>query len=244
MPRRWAPDSCGNAAMRPLTATIGAAASTTSASRSGCCLLNINIRDLILWNEQNGEPFFSTTDNSEGGLVIFATIAGPNSNKANNNYGIRVFGSNDIPLPGGIGVSADPTGVTVVTDQAMYVIGDYNRGTVNGGIARQPASLIGDSVNVFSSDYWRSGVAAICGLQLLRRPVLPRRPEHRSTSPAAGARTEHLGQRRLPRRRRQHESASRLQRRPRELSSLPRGLGRDDADLPGIVRLPRRRRRT
>jgi hypothetical protein len=26
------------------------------------------------------------------------------------NYGIRVFGSNDIPLAGGIGVSADPTG--------------------------------------------------------------------------------------------------------------------------------------
>jgi hypothetical protein len=127
-------------------------------------LLNINIRDLILWNKQNGEPFFSTTDNSEGGLVIFATIAGPDSNKVNNNYGIRVFGSNDIPLAGGIGVSADPTGVTVVTDQAMYVIGDYNRGTVNGGVARQPASLIGDSVNVFSSNYWRSGVAAICGL--------------------------------------------------------------------------------
>jgi hypothetical protein len=122
-------------------------------------LLNINVRDLILWNQQNGEPFFPTTDNTEGGLVIFATIAGPDSNKINNNYGIRVFGSNDIPLPGGIGISADPTGVTIATDQAMYVIGDYNRGTVNGGTARQPASLIGDSMNVLSSNYWRSGAA-------------------------------------------------------------------------------------
>lgn len=126
-------------------------------------LLNINIRDLILWNKQNGEPFFSTTDNTEGGLVIFATVAGPDSNKTSNNYGVRVFGSNDIPLTGGIGVSADPTGVTVATDQAMYVLGDFNRGTVNGGTARQPASLIGDSVNVLSNNYWRSGVAAICG---------------------------------------------------------------------------------
>ncbi len=126
-------------------------------------LLNINVRDLILWNKQNGEPFFSHTDNSEGGIVIFATIAGPESNSARSRYGVRVFGSNDIPLTGGIDVSADPTGVTVVTDQAMYVVGDYNRGTVNGGVARQPASLVGDSVNVLSERYWRSGIAAICG---------------------------------------------------------------------------------
>ncbi|MBX3025864.1 pilus assembly PilX N-terminal domain-containing protein [bacterium] len=122
-------------------------------------LLNINIRDLILWNKENGEPFFAHNDNTEGGLVIFATVAGPNSNSTNNNYGVRIFGSNDIPLTGGIGISADPTGVTVATDQAMYVIGDYNRGTVNGGVARQPASIIGDSINVMSSNYWRSGAA-------------------------------------------------------------------------------------
>jgi hypothetical protein len=121
-------------------------------------LLNINIRDLILWNQQNGEPFFSTTDNTEGGLVIFATLAGANS-AGHNNYGVRVFGSADIPLPGGIGVSADPTGVTVASDQAMYVLGDFNRGTVNGGLPRQPASLIGDSVNILSQRYWLNQVA-------------------------------------------------------------------------------------
>jgi hypothetical protein len=122
-------------------------------------LLNINIRDLILWNKQNGEPLFSHTDNTEGGLVIFATISGPESNSAHSRYGIRVFGSNDIPLTGGIDVSADPTGVTVASDQAVYVVGDYNRGTVNGGVARQPASLVGDSVNVLSERFWRSGMA-------------------------------------------------------------------------------------
>ena len=124
-------------------------------------LLNINLRDLISWNSANGSPFFASNDSSEGGLVIFATIDGPSSN-AINNYGIRVFGSNDLPvppLPGGIGVSADPTGVTVATDQAMYVLGDFNRGLVNGGIARQPASLIGDSINVLSQRYWQSQAA-------------------------------------------------------------------------------------
>jgi hypothetical protein len=122
-------------------------------------MLNINIRDLIAWNGQNGEPFFANTDNSEGGLVIYATIDGPLSNNASNNYGVRIFGSNDIPLAGGIGVSADPTGVTVVSDQAIYVLGDFNRGTAAGGTARQPASIIGDSVNIMSQNYWRSTAA-------------------------------------------------------------------------------------
>jgi len=126
-------------------------------------LLNINVRDLILWNQQNGQPFFSHNDSTEGGIVIFATVAGPDSDDTNNRYGVRVFGSNDIPLPGGINVSADPTGVTVASDQAIYVVGDYNRGTAGGGTARQPASLIGDSVNVMSQAYWRSGIAALCG---------------------------------------------------------------------------------
>ena len=131
-------------------------------------MLNINVRDLILWNSQNGEPFFASNDNSEGGLVIFATIDGPSSNTFNN-YGVRVFGSADLPappLPGGIGVSADPTGVTVVTDQAMYVLGDFNRGVAAGGPARQPASLIGDSINVLSQRYWQG--AATCNTQFCR----------------------------------------------------------------------------
>ena len=123
-------------------------------------LLNINVRDLILWNQQNGEPFFATDDASEGGIVIFATVTGPDAAGVNN-YGVRVFGSADLPLPGGIGVSADPTGVTVVSDQAMYVLGNYNRGTaaVPAGLPRQPASLVGDSINVLSENYWRGQAA-------------------------------------------------------------------------------------
>jgi hypothetical protein len=125
-------------------------------------LLNLNVSDLIAWNTANGEPFFSTTDNSDGGLVIFLSVRGPASD-AVNNYGVRVFGSADIPLPGGINVSADPTGVTVVSDQAIYVLGDYNRGTAAGGPPRQPAALIGDSVNVMSQRYWRgSGASTGC----------------------------------------------------------------------------------
>ncbi len=124
-------------------------------------LLNVNVADLILWNSMNGEPFFATSDNTEGGLVIFLTVDGPDSMVVNN-YGVRVFGSPDIPLPGGIGVSADPTGVTVVTDQAVYIVGNYNRGIAGGGVARQPAALVGDSLNVMSQRYWRASAASGC----------------------------------------------------------------------------------
>ena len=118
--------------------------------------LNVNLRDLIRGNAQNAEPFFANNDSTDGGLVIFASVQGPLSG-GQNNYGVRIFGSANIPLPGGIGASADPTGVTVVSDQAIYVVGDYNRGPVNAGdLPRQPAALIGDSVNVLSNNYWKT----------------------------------------------------------------------------------------
>ncbi len=117
-------------------------------------ILNINATDLILWNQQKGEPFFDTDDTSHGGLVIFVSVEGPGSG-AINNYGARVFGSANLPIPGGIGVVEEPTGLTVVSDQAIYVAGDFNRGLINpGDLPRQPASLIGDSVNVLSQGYW------------------------------------------------------------------------------------------
>jgi len=124
-------------------------------------LLNANMADLIAWNAQNGQPFFATNDTTHGGLVVFLSVVGPDS-AAINNYGVRVFGSADLPIPGGIGVSADPTGLTTVSDQAMYVVGNYNRGAAAGGPARQPAALIGDSINILSQRFWRSSAAAGC----------------------------------------------------------------------------------
>ncbi len=113
-------------------------------------LLNINIGDLLLWNQQNGSPFFSNSDATHGGLVVFATVEGAASNGINN-YGVRVFGGADLAIPGGIDASANPTGLTIVSDQALYVLGNYNDDV---GLPRQPAALIGDSINVLSEAYW------------------------------------------------------------------------------------------
>ncbi len=120
-------------------------------------LLNINIRDLLVWNKNHGSPFFLNTDYDEGGIVIFATVQGPNS-AGQNNYGVRIFGSADLTsIPGGINATPDPTGITVVSDQALYILGNYNTTA-----PRQPASLIGDSVNILSNNYWLAGCANPC----------------------------------------------------------------------------------
>jgi hypothetical protein len=114
-------------------------------------LLNINVADLLKWNAEHGNPFFAPGDTTDGGLVIYLTVVGTNS-AVNNNYGVRVFGSRSLQFP----PAADPTGLTVVSDQAIYVLGDYN--SVNW----QPAAFIGDSINVLSSNYWPVGCPAGC----------------------------------------------------------------------------------
>ena len=128
-------------------------------------MLNVNIGDMLRWNPQNLSPLFDNADTSTGGLVIFLSVEGPISDGINN-YGVRVFGGANLAIPGGIGASADPTGITIVSDQAMYVLGDYNRGTVpsswinpwsdqTNNLPQQPASFIGDSLTILSEGYWR-----------------------------------------------------------------------------------------
>jgi hypothetical protein len=64
-----------------------------------------------------------------------------------------VFGSPNLDFP----APADPTGVTVASDQALYVEGDYNTG---GGACssfascpKAPAALMADTLNVLSNGW-------------------------------------------------------------------------------------------
>ena len=126
--------------------------------RKWMLLLNINIGDLLLWNKQKGGPLFDPQDTTDGGPVIFATIDGAASNTMPNNYGVRVFGGRNLPITSPN--AGDPTGLTLVSDQALYVLGDYNRANTGAGdLSWQPAALIGDSMNVLSSNYWQVGCA-------------------------------------------------------------------------------------
>lgn len=114
-------------------------------------MLNVNIRALIDWNEYNGDPLFDHTDSSNGGLVFFLSVQGSESASEYNGYGVRVFDSADLNTLGGTFTwpvsEGDPTGLTVVSDQAIYIEGNYN------SVNKYPAAVIGDAVNVLSQGW-------------------------------------------------------------------------------------------
>jgi hypothetical protein len=113
-------------------------------------LLNVNVHDLLQWNmdQPSSNRLFDPSDRTDGGIVLFLSVQGPYSNVANN-YGVRVFGSRTLPFPSSIG-TADPTGITVVSDQAVYVLGNFN------SASWQPAAVIGDSLNILSNNYFNN----------------------------------------------------------------------------------------
>jgi hypothetical protein len=116
-------------------------------------LLNLNVRALIEWNAVNGDPLFPRDDETDGGLIVFLSVQGPDSGAANN-YGVRILDSADLDMrnatfrPGG----ADPIGLTVVSDQAIIAEGNYNRRD------KVPASIVGDAVWILSQG-WETPVA-------------------------------------------------------------------------------------
>ena len=128
-------------------------------------MLNVNAHDLLKWNRDNGGPLFAANDNTEGGVVLFLSVKGPNSAgmsactmpgnpKTCARYGVRIYGSPNLDFPSGM---ADPTGLTVVSDQAVYVEGDYNTGTVAN--PKMPAAFMGDTINVLTNN-WSGNPAA------------------------------------------------------------------------------------
>jgi len=144
-------------------------------------MLNVNVHDLLAWNRSQApaDRLFDPDDATNGGIVLFLSVVGPGSTGAiqNPRYGVRVFGSSDLDFPSGV---ADPTGLTVVSDQALYVEGSYNQGAV--GSPKQPAALIGDTINVLSNGW--SGTAS-CRNDCQSRKPLAQRPAAPTTIYAA-----------------------------------------------------------
>ncbi len=104
-------------------------------------------------------------EDSEGGLVFHFTVVGPNSNPPDNNddgvpdtpnrYGVRVYnGANLSSIAGG---SPRPRGLTIVSDQAMYVMGSYN------SVSPIPAAVMSDSLNVLSNNWNRTDANTTAG---------------------------------------------------------------------------------
>ncbi|MEB3173990.1 MAG: hypothetical protein VKN60_02205, partial [Cyanobacteriota bacterium] len=90
----------------------------------------------------------AASDVSNAGLVMHATVNQSSYASAagkTSPYGFALIKAQQMPGLAEVGATLDPTGLTVVSDQAVYVQGNYN--TVNW----QPASVLADSLNVLSS---------------------------------------------------------------------------------------------
>ena len=88
------------------------------------------------------------SDNTEGGLVMFFTVDGPKSGLTANPYGVRL--RNGENLSSSISGAPAIRGLTVVTDQAVYVQGNYN------SVNKKPAAILADSLNVLSNSWYDS----------------------------------------------------------------------------------------
>ena len=81
-------------------------------------------------------------DTTDGGLVVHFTVFGPKSDDINN-YGVRV--RNGAELKATSSGAPEIKGLTIVTDQAVYIQGDYN------AVNKKPAAFLADSLNVLSN---------------------------------------------------------------------------------------------
>lgn len=104
---------------------------------------------LALFNCIQRTSWFGTfkqlSDSTEGGIVLFLTVKGPQSTNTANNYGVRVRNGSELRS----NVSGAPTirGLTVVSDQAIYVQGNFNN------VNKKPAAFLGDTFNILSQSW-------------------------------------------------------------------------------------------
>ncbi len=112
-------------------------------------MLNINLRALLEWNQVNGSPLFPYNDTTDGGLVMFFTVSGPQSDAALNNYAVRLFDSADLDTRNTTfpPTMSDPTGITVVSDQAVLIQGNFNKKD------KFPAAILADAIWILSQGW-------------------------------------------------------------------------------------------
>jgi hypothetical protein len=142
------PDGTTNAGHTLALGTCGAAShsNTFFNNREGgkIEMLDVNARALLDCLHQGdllpvGQDIDET---SEGGLVWYLGVDGPASNTVNH-YGVRVRNGGE--LKSTVADAPAIRGLTVVTNQAVYVQGDYNK------VNKKPASFLADSMNVLSN---------------------------------------------------------------------------------------------
>lgn len=161
-------------------------------------MLNVNLHDLLQWNRAQtvANQLFPPDVTTNGGVVIFLSVLGPKSvtgptAASDPAYGVRVYGTPnfDFPTP----LPADPTGVTIISDQAAYVEGDYNvdvgHPLYDATHPKMPAAIMADTINVLSQNWSGAvngtGFSGGCRNDCQSTLVLASRPTRSTTINAA-----------------------------------------------------------
>lgn len=103
-------------------------------------------QDPTLFSDGNPSPV-GLDDLSSGGLVWYFTVLGPFGNDASSGYGVRLrngayLGSFDPSAP-------VINGLTVVSNHAVWIEGDYN----TEDVLWRPASILSDAINILSNNH-------------------------------------------------------------------------------------------
>ncbi|MCG9893768.1 MAG: hypothetical protein MH252_22180 [Thermosynechococcaceae cyanobacterium MS004] len=130
-------------------------------------MLNVDVRELLNCIHAHDLQDSSKTlnDTTEGGLVWYFTVDGPDSGRNvysagntptdGNNYGVRLYNAGI--LQASVSGAPEIQGLTIVSDQAVYTAGEYNCGTwdasTNTCSYKKPASILADSINVLSNSW-------------------------------------------------------------------------------------------
>jgi hypothetical protein len=117
-------------------------------------------------------------DDTYGGLVFHLTVHGPDSRARGNGYGVRI--RNGAYIGSSIPGAPRPRGLTIVSDQPVYIQGDFNRN--ENWI---PAAFLVDAINILSNA-WDSDRRS-------RRPVAQRQASDTEVNAAFLAGTDTTG---------------------------------------------------
>ena len=114
-------------------------------------MLEIDMRNLLeCITLQTLMPGKTLNDSTEGGLVFYFSVEGPDSSVAASRYGVRIRNSAALQS-----TSATPAvrAMTIVSNQAVYTYGNFNS---TGWV---PAAILTDSINMLSGN-WNDPTAA------------------------------------------------------------------------------------
>ena len=143
----------GNALDAATTATLAACGSATTSNSffnnreaKTIRMLDVDVRDLLDCMHANAllGAGKGLDDATEGGLVVYLGVDGPNSAVVNG-YGVRL--TNGADLESTLALAPEIRGLTVVTDQAVYIQGNYN------SVDKKPAAVMADSLNILSNNW-------------------------------------------------------------------------------------------